>query len=61
MGYDLGSRRMLSGQGHVANPPGIALVPMMHRFTISELEFRSPVDTDLDPTCNALVHNIQLG
>lgn len=61
MGYDPGSRRMLNGQGRVANLLGIALVRVMHRFTISAPVFRSPVDTDRDPTCNELVHIIQLG
>ncbi len=52
MGYDPDSRRMLSGQVLVAILLGIALAPLMNRFTIAEQGFQLPVDTDPSPTYN---------
>lgn len=51
MGYDPDSRRMLIGQVLVANLLGIALAPLMNRFTISEQVFQLPEDTARGPTC----------
>lgn len=52
MGYDPDSRRMLIGQVLVANLRGIALAPLMNRFTIVAQVFQLPGDTDLSPTYN---------